>query len=172
MLLLPEQVEDAYSIDELGDFLKENGYTDEEAAQVVEQASTDAAAVAFVPYTPTADGQYVVSAQDEMALAQAGVQGVVAGDVVYMTPAPTTAATEEPTEAPTEEPTEVPTDEPTAEPTAIPTDVPTEAPTEEPTLIPTEAPTRAEQLQQRLVLRNSDRADSNRHSALHVEQEA
>ena len=155
-LLLPEGVEGALDISEMEQYLKDNGYSDEDAAAIAAQAA-EIGAKSFVPFSPAEDGSYIVDEQYASALAQAGIEGVVAGEVVYTvesestratqaptaapTKVPTAAPTEAPTQAPTDEPTAVPTDVPTKAPTAVPTEIPTEAPTEEPTEIPTEAPT-------------------------------
>ena len=155
-LLLPEGVDGALDISEMEQYLKDNGYSDEDAAAIAAQAA-EIGAKSFVPFSPAEDGSYIVDEQYASALAQAGIEGVVAGEVVYTvesestratqaptaapTKVPTAAPTEAPTQAPTDEPTAVPTDVPTKAPTAVPTEIPTEAPTEEPTEIPTEAPT-------------------------------
>ena len=155
-LLLPEGVDGALDISEMEQYLKDNGYSDEDAAVIAAQAA-EIGAKSFVPFSPAEDGSYIVDEQYASALAQAGIEGVVAGEVVYTvesestratkaptaapTKVPTAAPTEAPTQAPTDEPTAVPTDVPTKAPTAVPTEIPTEAPTEEPTEIPTEAPT-------------------------------
>ncbi|MGN0741667.1 MAG: hypothetical protein ACI4L8_03385, partial [Candidatus Fimadaptatus sp.] len=157
VLLLPEDIEGAQPIGTLSAYLLANGYTADEAIDLVEQA-TAAKATCFVPFSPAADGSTIVDEAVLPALELAGIKGLVAGDVVTLaslsatatkapTEAPTAAATEEPTDeptaAPTEEPTAAPTEEPTLIPTEEPTEAPTEAPTEEPTEQPTEAPTEA-----------------------------
>ena len=147
VLLLPEDIEGAQPIGTLSAYLLANGYTADEAIDLVEQA-TAAHATCFVPFSPAADGSTIVDEAVLPALELAGIKGLAAGDVVTLaslgaklTAAPTAAATEAPTEAPTAAPTEAPTEEPSAAPTEEPTAIPTEAPTEEPTLIPTEEPT-------------------------------
>ena len=147
VLLLPEDIEGAQPIGTLSAYLLANGYTADEAIDLVEQA-TAAHATCFVPFSPAADGSTIVDEAVLPALELAGIKGLAAGDVVTLaslgaklTAAPTAAATEAPTEAPTAAPTEAPTEEPTAAPTEAPTEEPSAAPTEEPTAIPTEAPT-------------------------------
>lgn len=139
VMLMPEIIENAQPISELEAYLTANGYTAEDAADLAEQAAVTGAQ-SFVPFSPNADGTYTVDEAVLPALQLAGVNGIVAGDVIAL---PTGEPTAEPTIIPTEEPTEVPTDEPTETPTEEPTLIPTEAPTAEPTAEPTAAPTEA-----------------------------